>query len=715
MGGATSSNSRPVPWREMTVEQVATALEGLGKAYCRFAEFARENGVDGAMIVECGGVEEISQMIEPPPSKLHQRKFSLAISANEKLVAASDKKAAASAEKAAAPPKSTAAPTHNTAENIDTQIPESVREFVPIQKVVSTLANAPAFLEAQRSLQSHPTDEGVAAILEEHISRLSAAVHKEAVSRLNEPGIARSLKQVQQDGNKDFLAVYQSVWSMIKSNDRKGLVRYVQATKAAKFNSASCDQNVSSIVELLRHGASCKPHFNDFVTQTAATVHGVELTIPTTLKRASRIVEKVQLDPKTPGSPRRVFDVVRGMIVCQSLGSIASVVAAFTQSAEISLVRAKERFLSRPSGGGWRDYMLCFYLDKDPNRHICELQIVHKSLLMARKGLPGHAVYNIVRNATELLEMMTSFRERFGWTLENANRAEMGLRDKIAAGFVDPSSVSEADFQQELSPTERAKQKFAQLRKLPGGPEANALIEFSQATGREKWKTPCNWKLDVPLARWRGVTANGPAMNVRMIKLHNKSLHGRLPGACLAALQHLTHLDLNSNTLSGPLPSEIGQLTQLRVLNLRKNNFAGILPNELMMLKNLESLIMSCNNFEGILAPALFMAWDKLKILDLEKNVLNGAIPSEIGLCRSLVQLNLRTNLLAGPLPRELGNLSNATRLDFAGNTGITGYIPTEIAKLSKLQRAHFGMKKTWFKNARETAQLRAELSTYTY
>ena len=36
--------------------------------------------------------------------------------------------------------------------------------------------------------------------------------------------------------------------------------------------------------------------------------------------------------------------------------------------------------------------------------HICEIQIVHRQMLVARQGLGGHAIYNCVRNASELLE-----------------------------------------------------------------------------------------------------------------------------------------------------------------------------------------------------------------------------------------------------------------------------------------------------------------------
>ena len=54
---------------------------------------------------------------------------------------------------------------------------------------------------------------------------------------------------------------------------------------------------------------------------------------------------------------------------------------------------------TRACRGGWRDVMINFCITKDDGLHICELQIAHKQMMTARKGLPGHAVYNRVRDA----------------------------------------------------------------------------------------------------------------------------------------------------------------------------------------------------------------------------------------------------------------------------------------------------------------------------
>jgi hypothetical protein len=39
------------------------------------------------------------------------------------------------------------------------------------------------------------------------------------------------------------------------------------------------------------------------------------------------------------------------------------------------------------------------------NGHICEIQIAHQQMLAVRKGLAGHAIFDRVRNAMELLDM----------------------------------------------------------------------------------------------------------------------------------------------------------------------------------------------------------------------------------------------------------------------------------------------------------------------
>jgi hypothetical protein len=58
---------------------------------------------------------------------------------------------------------------------------------------------------------------------------------------------------------------------------------------------------------------------------------------------------------------------------------------------------------------------------------VCEVQVVHEMMLTARKGLPGHAIYGIVRSAIELIESCGREREL---------RRE-AVRSMVAAGATD--------------------------------------------------------------------------------------------------------------------------------------------------------------------------------------------------------------------------------------------------------------------------------------
>ena len=73
-------------------------------------------------------------------------------------------------------------------------------------------------------------------------------------------------------------------------------------------------------------------------------------------------------------------------------------------------------------------------------------------------------------------------------------------------------------------------------------------------------------------------------------------------------------LYLDSNTLTGEIPSELGHLTSLVDLRLRRNNLRGPLPTELGQL-------------------------DQLEILYLDSNGLTGAMPTTLGLLTQLTEL----------------------------------------------------------------------------
>ena len=112
----------------------------------------------------------------------------------------------------------------------------------------------------------------------------------------------------------------------------------------------------------------------------------------------------------------------------------------------------------------------------------------------------------------------------------------------------------------------------------PPPPQREALEALYDATDGPNWTHSTNWKTPAPLDDWYGVDTDADG-NVTGLTLGNKALSGPLP-AELGRLSQLEVLYLHSNALSGPLPAELGQLSQLRVLYLGNNALSGPLPAE---------------------------------------------------------------------------------------------------------------------------------------
>jgi len=67
------------------------------------------------------------------------------------------------------------------------------------------------------------------------------------------------------------------------------------------------------------------------------------------------------------------------------------------------------------------------------------------------------------------------------------------------------------------------------------------------------------------------------------------------------SVESTTELDLRNNELTGPIPPEIGYLTNLTYLNLKNNQLTGSIPPEIGNLTNLYNLILSNNQLTGII------------------------------------------------------------------------------------------------------------------
>ncbi|GLT64672.1 hypothetical protein SLA2020_371500 [Shorea laevis] len=94
-------------------------------------------------------------------------------------------------------------------------------------------------------------------------------------------------------------------------------------------------------------------------------------------------------------------------------------------------------------------------------------------------------------------------------------------------------------------------------------------------------------------------------------------------------LSYMSGIDLSSNTLTGEIPQEIGNLSRIRALNLSFNKLSGPIPTTLSKLGLVESLDLSYNNLTGEIPPQLVDLYS-LAYFSVAHNNLSGKTPARI-------------------------------------------------------------------------------------
>eukprot|EP01041_Mallomonas_annulata_P009243 gene9243-19184_t len=165
---------------------------------------------------------------------------------------------------------------------------------------------------------------------------------------------------------------------------------------------------------------------------------------------------------------------------------------------------------------------------------------------------------------------------------------------------------------------------------------------------------------------------------VTKIAIRYKSLSGTIPSS-LGNLVHLTYLSFFRNHLTGTIPSTFGKLTNLQYLSLQNNHLSGTIPTALGSLPHLSELWLVSNSLAGPIPSQIGLATN-IKFLELSSNFLTGTVPTSLGNMKRLKVLHIDNNDLSGTVPSSLCNLRLSALYLFwvgngdKGNTGLLCY-----------------------------------------
>jgi len=167
--------------------------------------------------------------------------------------------------------------------------------------------------------------------------------------------------------------------------------------------------------------------------------------------------------------------------------------------------------------------------------------------------------------------------------------------------------------------------------------------------------------------------------NLQVLHLEGECIVGTISPQ-IGQLQNLRSLMITPN-ISGPLPDEIGNLSNLEDLSIRGLKELGELPHTIGNLKNLRNL--SLGHMSGDI-PKEIGQLSQLETLLFYSEYPITSIPNEIYNIKTLKQLELSFTQCPYTIPEAIGNLTELENLCI--NYDLTGTIPESIGYLTKLK-----------------------------
>ncbi|KAJ7969958.1 Leucine-rich repeat receptor protein kinase [Quillaja saponaria] len=277
--------------------------------------------------------------------------------------------------------------------------------------------------------------------------------------------------------------------------------------------------------------------------------------------------------------------------------------------------------------------------------------------------------------------------------------------------------------------------------------ERKALLKFKQSFKKDPSSSYrlSSWKGN-HCCQWEGVGCNVSTAHVINLDLSSRDIDEVLEtegviSSSLQELEYLSYLDLSGNNFQAtPIPMFFGSMEQLRYLNLSSSQFGGRVPTNLGNLTNLRILDLSTEyssgdqlqlyvdgidwisqlsslqhlDMSGVsmlkaknlmqvlnMLPSLlqlrlhdcglddnhigddFQNVTSIRVLDLSSNDIH-LVPLWFGKLKNLEYVNLASNSLSGPIPNVFQNMTDSiTELELSDNSFDS--VPLWFGKLTSL------------------------------
>jgi Leucine-rich repeat (LRR) protein len=165
------------------------------------------------------------------------------------------------------------------------------------------------------------------------------------------------------------------------------------------------------------------------------------------------------------------------------------------------------------------------------------------------------------------------------------------------------------------------------------------------------------------------------------ISMQSNYISGDIPSS-LTELTALIYLDLASNYIYGKIPANIGNLSNLNEILLYQNYMSSTLPPSITQLRTIETMMLQQNQFSGDLDTLFSVNASKVKdasnlyllsTIDLSDNGFTGTLPAKLFSLPLIDSIALVKNCFHGSIPAEIcDGVTNAQRLTVLDLDGLT-------------------------------------------